>query len=380
MRLFTNRGLRRAHELLETAQKANQAEQFAQAEESARQAVELYARAGRRGAEGVAVGRAALGRAARGQGRGAEAERELRAALTAPGITSAGRAAVRIELAHVLRADRRHAEALEEIRRAVVEARATMWLLGARQAHALLLGESGRHREAAEVLNSLAAECRRANPPLSQLALATGSNRLTHLAYLGEHAEVDQEVPRLRAAAGTVPEPAATLVWVSAANTLAMSRSLRGRHTEAEELLRETLAERGVPDSFALTLHINLSRALLGQGRPEEAGEAVEAARAIAAGMPALSENDRSALGLAAANVHLALGRPAEAEQEARQAMARCADAPAHRVLELRTALGIAKQRQGRGDSTLAGALADWRAHFGAEHHGTVAARQALAG
>ncbi|WP_157815421.1 hypothetical protein [Kitasatospora sp. CB02891] len=53
---------------------------------------------------------------------------------------------------------------------------------------------------------------------------------------------------------------------------------------------------------------------------------------------------------------------------------------PAHRVLELRTALGIANLRQGRGDSTLAGAVADWRAYFGEEHDGTVAAREALAG
>ncbi|MFD5564322.1 hypothetical protein [Kitasatospora griseola] len=96
--------------------------------------------------------------------------------------------------------------------------------------------------------------------------------------------------------------------------------------------------------------------------------------------MSALTEQDLSALGLAAANVLLALEQPAEAEQEARQAMARCADAPAHRVLELRTVLGIAKLRRGRGDSTLAGAVADWQAHFGEEHHGAVAAREALAG
>ncbi|MEV7116961.1 tetratricopeptide repeat protein [Kitasatospora griseola] len=380
MRLFTNRGLGRAKELLAEAQKACVAEQFARAEELARQAVELFARAGRRGAEGIAVGRAVVGAAIRGQGRGAEAEGELRAALTAPGITNVGRAAVRIELANVLRADRRHDEALEEIRRAVVEGRATLWQLGTRQAQALLLGETGRHREAAEILADLAAEARRATPPQPQFALATGSNRLTHLAYLGEHAEVDQEAPRLRAAAGTVPEPVATLVRVSAANSLAMSLSLRGRHIEAESLLRETLAGAPDADRFALVLFINLSRALLGQGRTEEAGEAVDAARVIAARLPGLAEHDRSALGLAAANLHLALGQPAEAEQEARQAMARCADAPAHRVLELRTALGIAKVRLGRGDGTLAGAVADWRAHFGEEHHGTVAAREALGG
>ncbi|MFF2624665.1 hypothetical protein ACFVUN_02700 [Kitasatospora griseola] len=96
--------------------------------------------------------------------------------------------------------------------------------------------------------------------------------------------------------------------------------------------------------------------------------------------MSALTEQDLSALGLAAANVLLALEQPVEAAQRAREALTRCADAPSHRVLELRTALGIAKLRQGRGDSTLAGAVADWRAHFGEEHHGTVAAREALAG
>ncbi|MFI1521272.1 tetratricopeptide repeat protein [Kitasatospora cineracea] len=63
-------------------------------------------------------------------------------------------------------------------------------------------------------------------------------------------------------------------------------------------------------------------------------------------------------------------GRSTEAERELRTALA----APA-----LRTALGAAETRQGRGEDTLTAALADWAEHFGPDHHGTAAARAALA-
>ncbi|KIQ65126.1 hypothetical protein TR51_14025 [Kitasatospora griseola] len=378
MRLFTNRGLGPAKELLKAALETTEAGEFGRGEELAREAARLWTRAGRRGVEGLAVSRAVLVKAVRHQGRLAEAGEELQAGLAAPGITGSGEAALRIELADALRAELRHAEALDVIGRVLAVAGTTRWRLKGRQQQALVLGELGRHRQAVEVLADLAAEARRGAQ--SEFALAIDSNRLAQLSYLGEHAEVDTEAPRMRAAAGTVAEPGATLVRLAGGNTLAVSLALRGRHVEAERLLRESLAESGLPGPFALTLNVNLSRALLGQGFTDAAVEAVDAARAIADGMPALSNDNRSALGLAAVNLHLALEQPAEAEQQAREALTRCADAPSHRVLELRTVLGLAKLRQGRGDSTLAGAVADWRAYFGEEHHGTVAAREALAG
>ncbi|GGQ70265.1 tetratricopeptide repeat protein [Kitasatospora griseola] len=384
MPLFTNRKLSRAGELLTAAQQEHEAGRFTSAERLARESVELYTGAGRPGVEGVVAGRAALGRALREQGRAAEAESELRAALDTPGVAGVAEAVLRLELVDALWADRRCDEAMDEIGRAVAVAGAvagaTDLRLSAGQAQALMLGEVGRHREAVEVLVDLAEVARRMAPPRPEFALVADSDRVAQLAWLGEHAEAEALALRVRAATATVAEPVATPIRLWAGHNLAVSLLLRGRHAEAEGLLREAMAETGGADRFGFLLCLHLSRALIGQGDPAAAQQAVETAESIGTEMSGLTEQDLSILGLAAANVLLALEQPVEAEQQAREALTRCADAPSHRVLELRTALGIAKLRQGRGDSALAGAVADWRAHFGEEHHGTVAAREALAG
>ncbi|MEV7116962.1 tetratricopeptide repeat protein [Kitasatospora griseola] len=378
MPLFTNRKLSRAGELLTAAQQEHEAGRFASAERLARESVELYTGAGRPGVEGVVAGRAALGRVLREQGRAAEAESELRAALDTRGVAGVAEAVLRLELVDALWADRRCDEAMDEIGRAVAVAGATDLRLSAGQAQALMLGEVGRHREAVEVLVDLAEAARRMAPPRPEFALVADSDRVAQLAWLGEHAEAEALALRVRAATATVAEPVATPIRLWAGHNLAVSLLLRGRHAEAEGLLREAMAETGGADRFGFLLCLHLSRALIGQGDPAAAQQAVETAESIGTEMSGLTEQDLSILGLAAANLHLALEQPAEAEQQAREALTRCADAPSHRVLELRTALGIAKVRLGRGDGTLAGAVADWRAHFGEEHHGTVAAREAL--
>ncbi|MFD8481540.1 tetratricopeptide repeat protein [Kitasatospora sp. NPDC059673] len=376
MPLFTNRKLHRAGELLTATQHAHQEGRFGAAEEPAREAAKLYSGAGRPGLGGAVSSRAALGRALREQGRAAEAENELRTALARPGVAGTAEAVLRLELVDALWAGRRGEEALDEIGRAVAVSGPDDLRLTAGHARALLLGELGRHREAVSALAELADTARRLVPPQPEFALVVDSDRLAQLAWLGEHDEADIVALRVRAAAVTVAEPVAGPIrrWVG--HNLAVSLSLRGRHTEAEGLLRKALAETVGTDRLVFLLRLGLSRALLGQGGIA-AREAVETAGTIADTPPGITEQDLSLFGLAAATVHLALGQADAAEREAQQALTRCADAPSHRVLELRTALGIAELRQGRGTGPPAAAAEDWRAHFGEQ---PAAARQALAG
>ncbi|GLW68079.1 hypothetical protein Kpho02_03780 [Kitasatospora phosalacinea] len=377
MGLFTRRKTGRADQLLHRADRAAQEERHTEAEQLARQAAEAYAGAAGPGAFPTANALALVGAALRAQGRAEEAERELRAALGAPGLQTDGEVLLRAELAKLLRAGGRYQQAVEEIERALaVDASLTPSLL-ARKANATVLADLGRHREAAEQYAALGTAARREG---WEFALVVESNRLAQLTYLGEHEAVEHGAARLKAESVGASEPGATLTRTSANNNLAVSLSLRGRHADAEDLLRRALAAGVTGGSFELVLRVNLSRALLGQGRTEEARTELDAARAAAEAAPALPDADRSALHLAAARQHLAEGDPAAAEQAARAGLALCppSDRPTHRALELRTALGTAEARQGRGEQTLTAAIADWEAHFGAAHHGATAARAAL--
>ncbi|MFC8723100.1 hypothetical protein [Kitasatospora sp. NPDC057198] len=381
MGLFAQRKLNRAAGLLTEGQQARDRRDFPAAERLGREAAGLYAEAAGPGAHLTAAAEALVGVAVLEQGRVEEAERGLRAALAVPDRAADGQALLRAELAELLRKQGRYQEAVQEIRTALALPGRGEPRIVLRQSCALLLGELGQHREAADQFAALSADFGRGDLTQRTFATAMESNLLTQLIYLGEHAEVDRRVAVIRKRAATASEPQATLIRVSAANSQAMSLSLRGRPAEAEELLRQGLAAGPLQERFVQILHVNLVRALLGQGRVEEAGRALDAALAAAGKLPAPSDYDRSSLGLATANLRLAEGDPAGAEEAAREGLALCQPGrkPTHRALELRTALGTAEARQGRGTDTLTAALADWEEHFGPEHHGTAAARAALA-
>ncbi|MFE1321541.1 tetratricopeptide repeat protein [Kitasatospora phosalacinea] len=377
MGLFARRKTDRAAELLRQALRAEQDERYAEAEQLARQAAETYARAAGPGAVPTADALATLGRALHEQGRAEQAERELRAALDTPALQPDGEVLLRSGLAKLLRNEGRYREAVEEIGRALAVGASLAPSLIARKTNATVLADLGRHREAAEQYAALGGAARREG---WEFALVVESNRLAQLAYLGEHEAVERGAARLKAEAAGAADPGATLTRTSADNSLAVSLSLRGRHADAEDLLRRALATGPAGGSFETILRVNLSRALLGQGRTEESRTELDTARAVAERLPALPDADRSALDLAAARQHLAEGDPAAAERAARAGLALCppSDRPTHRALELRTALGTAEARQGRGEQTLAAAIADWEAHFGTAHHGATAARTAL--
>ncbi|WP_282203393.1 tetratricopeptide repeat protein [Kitasatospora fiedleri] len=379
MRLLAGRRLQQAADLLDEAHQAETGGGFAEAERLARQAAALYGRAAGPGAPETAGALVTVSRTLQAQGRPAEAERDLRAALAAGGPKPDAEALLRTALATLLRRAGRHPEAVEEIGRALAVDASPARAVRARHVSAALLAELGRHREAAEQYAEAATTARREHDGFT---LVAESNRLTELAYLGEHEAVERGAARLRAESVRASGPEAGLTRGSADNSLAMSLTLRGRHADAETLLRRVLAAPPDVRQFALILHVNLSRALLGQGRTEEARTALDTARAVADRLPAPSDTDRSALDLATARLHLAEDDPAAAERAARAGLALCpaGDRPTHRALELRTVLGTAEARQGSGNGTLEAALADWEAYFGTGHHGAAAARAALAG
>ncbi|WP_030460528.1 tetratricopeptide repeat protein [Kitasatospora sp. NRRL B-11411] len=381
MGLFSHRKTGRAAGILHEAQQAREKGDFPAAERLGRRAAGLYAEAVGSGAHQTAAAEALVGAVVHAQGRGEEAERGLRAALAVAGLTADGEVLLRADLANVLRKEGRYQEAVQEIRTALALRGKSELRLSVRQSCALLLGELGQHREAAEQFAALVADTGRGTPQMRTFAAAMESNLLTQLIYLGEHAEADRLVAGIRERAATGWEPEATLTRVSAANSRALSLCLRGRHAEAEELLRQGLAAGPSREQFVQILNVNLVRALLGQGRVEEAGQALDTALAAAGKLPAPSDHDRSSLGLATANLRLAQGDAAGAGAAAREGLALCPPSrkPTHRALELRTALGTAETRQGRGTDTLTAALADWEEHFGPAHHGAAAARDALA-
>ncbi|MEU3496534.1 hypothetical protein ABZ747_23975 [Kitasatospora cineracea] len=134
----------------------------------------------------------------------------------------------------------------------------------ARRVNAALLADLGRHREAAEQYAALVVAGRRER---SSFALLAESNRLVQPTCLGEHEAVEHGAARLEDESTRAPEPDATWARVSANNSLALSLALRGRHADAGELLHRAQAANLADDAFALILHVNPVRALLGQGR-----------------------------------------------------------------------------------------------------------------
>ncbi|MGW1913169.1 tetratricopeptide repeat protein [Streptomyces sp. NPDC002076] len=326
------------------------------------------------------------------QRRWADAEPELRGVLqAAAGGTGPLVASARTLLAQALRAQGRLQEAEDEARSAI-DAQPVPGRFDGRDGHdvlALVLGDLGRHREAANLLAVTAAARARTAPSDYWLVLKGRSDRLQHLAYLGLHEEVVAEAGTLKSAARGTEGIHRILLPLAVTNGLAFSLSLHGYYEQAEHLLLPVLddARRQRQGRFLMVLHLGAARALTGQGRAQEALAAVDQAQDIfdqGPGADALA-HDLSAIHLARAAALLALDRPADAEHEVQHCLSQCERrlGPAHhRALEAATILGTALTVLNRNDEAaeLLHTTHDaWRTHFGHDHHGTIRARQALA-
>ncbi|WP_143676671.1 hypothetical protein [Kitasatospora sp. GP30] len=138
------------------------------------------------------------------QWRWQDAERELREVL-GPAAEESGplMASARTLLAQTLRAQGRLGEAECEAR-AALEAQPVPGMVDGRDGQdvlALVLGDLGRHREAAEVRAATAAARTRTTSADHWLVLKGRSDRLQHLAYLGLHEDVVAEAGALKTAA-----------------------------------------------------------------------------------------------------------------------------------------------------------------------------------
>ncbi|MFD9125836.1 tetratricopeptide repeat protein [Kitasatospora sp. NPDC059571] len=326
-------------------------------------------------------------------GRRAEAEEVLRRSIRAAagGVSGAAMAQARTVLAEVVRLGGGHAEAVETARSALAtEPEATVFgPFSARRTLGLALGDLGRHDEAAACLAAHAARVPGSGEGAAEHLWAR-TNRLTHLAYLGRHQEVAEEAAAIGAHTDGVSGSVLAnreLTVLSVRNSLAFSLTAQGRFQEAEAVLRPAVDEAlGLGyEPFARTLQLGIARCLVGQGRAGEAWEALAALDGMAERTP-VSAKEAGAVALGRASALLALDRLADAEQEARRAVELSEGhlGPSHhRRLEAATVLGTALSRRGRAAAAVELLTAGhdaWLAHFGEDHHGTRAARAALAG
>ncbi|MCP2314266.1 tetratricopeptide repeat protein [Kitasatospora paracochleata] len=386
--------LARAKADLESAERCVRDRRWTQAQETGRKATAAFADLRGPGAAGTLRGRLAVAAALSGQHRWEEAAHELHLAVDAVDPAVHGTLFVvtlRSRLAQALRVTGRLEQAEAEARLALSypDTPPGRHQVAARDTLALVLGDLGRHREAAELCAVTAAEhVRLAGAGSAAFALKARANRISLLAYVGQHDEVAAEAEAVRAAASALGEPAASQIRLAAALAWATSLSLQGRFQDAEALLRPELAEagRGLDEEFAVMAQLNLARASGGLGKAEEAWQAVAAAQAVADRMHTVPTGIATALAYARASALLALDRVADADREVRRCLELCEShlSPVHhRTLEARTLLGIVLARRGdreEGAIRLQAALDVWLVHFGDHHHGTASARQALAG
>ncbi|GAA4851300.1 hypothetical protein GCM10023235_30400 [Kitasatospora terrestris] len=375
MGLVAGWGLRRARSDLDRSTRSFARREWAEAERYGRRAAASFAELLSPGHPATLECRMVLAYALDEQGRWAESEQELRLALE--GTTGADHGTERVvslsdDLACLLRRTGRLAEAEAVCRRALAGPVVDVgpFRTAAQRTLAMTVGDLGRHAEAAELYRSIAGSA--AAAPAAQAR----SNVLSHLAYLGRYEEVEAEAEALGGTYSGLDDAVRVRTALSVTNSVAIGLAFRGRHGEAEALLRPALADAGRDglDDFTVVLGANLARALTGQGRGEEALAVVSAVAGD--GGP----EDESTLAFARASAQLAAGRFVDAEADARKAVELCGRylAPVHhRTLEARTVLAAAVVRQGRpeGEELREAVLADWVAHFGAEHHGARQAR-----
>ncbi|GGV07139.1 hypothetical protein GCM10010502_72850 [Kitasatospora aureofaciens] len=131
-----------------------------------------------------------------------DAERELRAVLEVA-TDGAGSlvCSARTLLAQALRMQGRLQEAESEARSAIAAQPVPGDGRDGQDVLALVLGDMGRHQEAADLLAATAAARARITSSGHRLVLKSRSDRLQHLAYLGLHEEVVAEADAVKTAA-----------------------------------------------------------------------------------------------------------------------------------------------------------------------------------
>jgi tetratricopeptide (TPR) repeat protein len=250
----------------------------------------------------------------------------------------------------------------------------------------VILNDLGRHEEAAEAFVSQAPVFDGLPGPLRLAAHQLRANHAGAALYLGRFEQVEAVSRDVIAAIGSPRSAVAGKVHASASNSLAFALHGQGRNEEAEQIARDAVAELAGPElaRFRGTVRLNLARSLRGQRRFAEALAEVATARTDFAREQNAEPGDASAAATGAAAALLGLGRPAEAEAHALDALELCRTAfgpTHHRRLEAEQQYALAVAAQGR-DIEAAGLLAAnheaWLAAFGAGHPGTEAAAAAL--
>ena len=252
---------------------------------------------------------------------------------------------------------------------------AQVWAL-ARRVNALALGQAGRHREALAAYDAMLPELARESGAGSTDVTVCRTNRVQQLALLGQFEEAEGESLALLAIAGRLADQGdrsdGLMLSAVAANALGLTYIESGRSDEAELTLRAPLAQierRETGREIGPSLRLNLVNSLTGQGRFIEA---------LAEAEPLRGDDPHHVGGLALARAEAVhgLGRTAEAEALAEQALAEATAAysPAHhRVLRARTLLAVIQE----SGPDLQAVAADWREHYGPAHPRTLAAQAA---
>ncbi|MFE0462917.1 tetratricopeptide repeat protein [Kitasatospora sp. NPDC058965] len=280
----------------------------------------------------------------------------------------------RMTLAVSLLALRRFHEAEEQYGR-VLACHATVddVRVKAGRLRAFALTCQGRHREAADALDTCLQEAAPVLGTSHTAVLEARISRINQLAVLAEHALVERECQDLL---GTLDDQDPRHGRVTGVRVYQLNST--GRYAEAEAAVRKALT-----DHAQLPLHVGLARCLNGQARHEEALRALSDAQEHPR---AGTADSRLLLATVTAQALLGLGRPEDAEGQARQAVDAAGEARYppihHRALEAAITLAAAIAAQGRpaeAEQHLTRCAADAQAHFGPDHPHTLAARTALA-
>ncbi|MER7754671.1 tetratricopeptide repeat protein [Kitasatospora sp. NPDC097643] len=263
-------------------------------------------------------------------------------------------------------------ERAEELARVILAVYPTMDGLRLRAWRLLAeaLSDLGRHREAADEYTALLTAASPVYGGDDKQLMWVRAARLHQLAFLGERDLVERES---RALLTGLVDDDPLRENVSGAHAFVLNSA--GHHAQAETVLRAALAHH---DRTGLSL--GLARSLNGQGRHEEALQVLTDVEARC--RQARGTGYAGLLHTLTAQALLGLGRPDEAEPEARQAVEAAEAAEAchgltdHRSLEAATVLGsvlAAQHRRAEAREHLTRCAAAWRRRFGPHHPRTIA-------